>query len=79
MKIAVHTPFDPSAAIAEAEVFARLAIAVERLGWICLRSSNTRAIEAFEPDVVLAEHFLIPKLTAFPTLGLIWNSARIDG
>ena len=73
MKIAVHTPFDPSAAIAEAEVFARLAIAVERLGWSCLRSSNTRAIEAFGPDVVLAEHFLIPKLTAFPTLGLMWN------
>jgi hypothetical protein len=73
MKIAVHTPFEPSATIAEAEIFARLAIAVERLGWTCMRSANTRAIEAFAPDVVLAEHFRIPKLTAFPTLGLMWN------
>jgi hypothetical protein len=73
MKIAVHTPFDPTAAIAEAEIFARLAISVERMGWSCMRSSNSRAIEAFMPDIVLAEHFRIPKLTAFPTLGLMWN------
>jgi hypothetical protein len=73
MKIAVHTPFDPSAELAEAEVFARLAIAVGRLGWSCIRTSNTREIEAFEPDVVLAEHFRVAKLTVFPTLGLMWS------
>ncbi len=44
-----------------------------------MRSSNTRAIEAFAPDVVLAEHFRVPKLTAFPTLGLMWSPPTLMG
>jgi len=75
MKISVHALMDPAKPIAEAEVFARMAVAAARLGWECQRTADTREIEAFRPDIVLAEHFFVPKLTAFPTLGLMWSPA----
>ena len=71
MRIAVHTPFDPSEPIAETELFERLKIAATRLGWSCLRTDRSRDIEKFAPDVVLVEQFQVAKLTPFPTLGLM--------
>jgi phosphoglycerol transferase len=73
MRIAVHAAPNTGPAIAEAEVFQRMALAAAKLGWTCCRTRDTREIEEFAPDVVLAEHFLVPKLTAYPTLGLMWN------
>jgi hypothetical protein len=73
MRIAVHTAWHPEQAVAEAEIYQRMSLAATRLGWTCCRTNNTREIEAFAPDVVLAEHFFLPKLVAFPTLGLMWN------
>ncbi|MDC7784074.1 glycosyltransferase [Rhodoplanes sp. TEM] len=73
MRIAVHAMAAAERPISEAEQFRRLAIACERRGWACLRSDDTAAIEEFRPDLVLAEHFLVPKLTPFPTVGLLWN------
>lgn len=73
MRIAVHTAWDPARPAAEAEVYRRMSIAADRLGWSCCRTNSARDIEAFAPNVVLAEHFLVAKLTPFPTLGLLWN------
>jgi hypothetical protein len=73
MRIAVHTAWDPQRAVAEVEIYRRMAVAAEKLGWTCCRSGSTREIEAFAPDLVLAEHFCVPKLTGYPTLGLMWN------
>jgi phosphoglycerol transferase len=50
-----------------------MSFAAARLGWRCCRSNSTREIETFAPDVVLAEHFFVPKLLDCPTLGLMWN------
>jgi phosphoglycerol transferase len=79
MRIAVHTAQDPSQPFAEAEVYQRMAVAAGRLGWKCCRTATTREIEAFAPDVVLAEHFSLAKLTSYPTLGLMWNPAAYWG
>ena len=73
MRIAVHTAWDPARAVAEAEVYQRMSSAAAKLGWSCCRTNLTREIEEFVPDIVLAEHFCVPKLTPYPTLGLMWN------
>ena len=55
MRIAVHTPWDPARAVAEAEVYQRMSLAAATLGWACCRTNSSREIEEFAPDVVFAE------------------------
>lgn len=73
MRIAVHAMTKADRPMAEFEHFRRLEIACGRRDWPCMRSDDPAAIIAFTPDLVLVEHFIVPKLTPFPTLGLLWN------
>ncbi|RAI38085.1 hypothetical protein, partial [Rhodoplanes roseus] len=80
MRIAVHAPTLAAPPIGEAEQLRRLEIACARRGWALLRAADTAAIEAFGPDLVLAEGVRVPKLTPVPTLGLMSDPLEIwDG
>ncbi|WP_310428848.1 glycosyltransferase [Chamaesiphon sp. VAR_48_metabat_135_sub] len=72
MKVAIHNEFFETYC-AETELARRICIAGARLGWEVIEVGSADAIKSFNPDFVLALHFMTPKLTGFPTYGCMWN------
>ncbi len=58
---------------AEREFIARVKLACGRLGWPVFEAITSDEIKAIAPDVVLVTHEFSPKLTQYPTIGLIWS------
>lgn len=73
MKIAIQNSWPNLTFSAEREFIARLRLAGERLGWSVVEVVTSDDILAVAPDVVLVTHEFSPKLTPYPTLGLIWS------
>ncbi len=72
MRIAVQSCFG-NTPTAERELVQRLHAAACKLGWEAACCLTSTEIVQFRPDCVLASHFTSPKLTEFPTLGLMTN------
>jgi Glycosyl transferase family 2/Glycosyl transferases group 1 len=73
MKIAVLNSWPNLTFSAEREFAARMKLAGERLGWLVVEVATSDDILRAAPDVVLVTHEFSPKLTPYPTLGLIWS------
>jgi hypothetical protein len=73
MKLAIQYAFPNYALVAETELIQRFAIAVRNLGWQAVEVVTSDDILRFCPDWVLATHYSSPKLTQFPTLGMMTN------
>ena len=73
MHIAVQNAFPNLSVSAEREFIARLHLAGRELGWRITDVVTSDDILACAPDMVLATHEFTPKLTRFPTLGVIWS------
>jgi phosphoglycerol transferase len=58
---------------AERELVERFVLAARHRGWEAVSVLTSADILRFAPDCVLATHFTSPKLTEFPTLGLMTN------
>jgi hypothetical protein len=58
---------------AERELVQRLVQAAGNLGWEATSVLTSAEIVRFRPDCTLATHFTSPKLTEYPTLGLMAN------
>ena len=73
MRVAIQNTFPNSPSTAEAEWIWRCVTACERLGFEPVEVVTSDDIMRLAPDCVLATHHFSPKLTPFPTLGLMWN------
>ena len=73
MRIAIQNSFPNHPVNAEAEWIRRFFVASERLGFEPVEVVTSDDILRCEPDCVLLTHEFSAKLTAFPTLGLMWN------
>ena len=77
MRVAIQNTFPNSPSTAEAEWIRRCVTACERLGFEPAEVVTSDDIMRLAPDCVLATHHFSPKLTPFPTLGLMWNPPRL--
>lgn len=73
MRIAIQDSFPNAPITAEKEFIRRAVIALGRLGHHAVSVETSDEIIAYRPDVVLVTHYRTPKLTAFPTVGLMWS------
>jgi len=73
MRIAVQNSFPNHPQCAEAEWIRRFFTACSRLGFEPVEVITSDDIMRCQPDCVLVTHEFSPKLTPFPTLGLIWS------
>jgi phosphoglycerol transferase len=73
MRIAVLNSFPNHPQNAEAEWIRRCFTACSRLGFEPVEVITSGDIMRCQPDCVLATHEFSPKLTRFPTLGLMWS------
>lgn len=73
MHLAVQSAFPNLSASAEREFIARLHIAGRRLGWQVTDVTTSDDILSCALDMVLATHEFTPKLTQYPTFGVIWS------
>jgi len=72
MRIAIHNPF-LGEFVAETELSRRIYLAAINIGWEAAEVSSSVEIKSFNPDIVLALHFRVPKLVGYPTYGCMWN------
>ena len=73
MRIAVQNSFPNHPENAEAEWIRRCFTACSRLGFEPVEVITSDDIIRCQPDCVLVTHEVSPKLTPFPTLGLMWS------
>ena len=73
MRIAVQNSYPNHPQSAEAEWIRRCLTACSRLGYEPVEVITSDDIIGFQPDCVLVTHEFSPKLTPFPTLGLMWS------
>ena len=73
MRIAVQNSFPNHPHSAEAEWIRRFFTACSRLGFEPVEVITSDDIIRCQPDCVLVTHEFSPKLTPFPTLGLMWS------
>lgn len=73
MHLAVQNAFPNLSLSAEREFIARVDLAGRSLGWQISQVVTSDDILACKPDMVLATHEFSPKLTQFPTIGVIWS------
>ena len=73
MRIAVQNSFPNHPQCAEAEWIRRFFTACSKLGFEPVEVITSDDIMRCQPDCVLVTHEFSPKLTPFPTLGLIWS------
>jgi hypothetical protein len=73
MKIALQNSFPDIPNCAESNFIFEAISALRNLGHQALEVTSPEDITAFAPDVVLTTHEITPKLTEFPTVGLMWN------
>lgn len=79
MKLAILNSWPNLTVSAEREFIARVKLACERLGWPIFEAVTSDDINSIAPDVVLVTHEFSPKLTQYPTLGLIWSPVAFFG
>ena len=75
MKIAIHNEFI-GGLVSESEQAQRIILAAKSLGWEAVERHTRAEIEQYSPDIVLALHFLSPKLSSYPTFGCMWNPPK---
>lgn len=73
MHLAVQSAFPNLSVSAEREFIARIHLAGQRLGWRISDVVTSDDIISCDPDMVLATHEFTPKLTQYPTCGVIWS------
>lgn len=73
MHLAVQNSFPNLSISAEREFIARIHRVGRDLGWRITDVVTSDDILAVSPDAVLVTHEFTPKLTRFPTLGVIWS------
>lgn len=73
MKIALIDAWPNSPTTAEREFILRFQIALMRLGIDSKRVITSQEIDAYAPDAVIVTHEFSPKLTAIPTIGILWS------
>ena len=73
MRIAVQNSFPNHPQSAEAEWIRRCFTACSRLGFEPVEVITSDDIIRCQPDCVLVTHEFSPKLTPYPTLGLMWS------
>ena len=73
MRIAIQNSFPNIPQSAEAEWIRRALVACDRLGHEAIETVTSDDILSVQPDCVLLTHEFSPKLTAFPTLALMWS------
>lgn len=73
MKIAILNSWPNLTFSAEREFIARFRLACERMGWLAIEVVTSDDVMLAAPDVVLVTHEFSPKLTKYPTLGVIWS------
>ena len=73
LRIAIQDSFPNLPITSEKEFIRRAIIALGSLGHQAVSVETSDEIIAYRPDVVLVTHFCTPKLTAFPTVGLMWS------
>ncbi|MET4608592.1 hypothetical protein ABIB90_008098 [Bradyrhizobium sp. JR4.1] len=73
MKIAIQNSWPNLSFSAEREFIARVKLAGDRLGWSVVEVVTSDDIMAAAPEVVIVTHEFSPKLTQYPTLGVIWS------
>src|SRR6266851_3909400 len=79
MKLAILNSWPNLTVSAEREFIARVKLACKRLGWPIFEAVTSDDIIAIAPDVVLVTHEFSPKLTQYPTLGVIWSPVAFFG
>ncbi|MBR1232029.1 glycosyltransferase [Bradyrhizobium sp. AUGA SZCCT0182] len=79
MKIAIQNSWPNLTFSAEREFIARVQMAGKRLGWSVVEVVTSDEIRAAAPDIVLVTHEFSPKLTPYPTVGLIWSPTAFFG
>jgi phosphoglycerol transferase len=73
MRIAIQNPYPNHPQCSEAEWRPRFFTACSRLGFDALEVITSDDIMRYQPDCVLVQHEVSPKLTPFPTLGMMWS------
>lgn len=73
MKLAIMNSWPNVPLCAEKEFILRSLISLQELGWEAAEVVTSDDIERFSPECVLVTHEFSPKLTAVPTLGLMWS------
>ena len=73
MRIAIQNSLPNHPRSAEAEWIRRFFTACSRLGFEPVEVITSDDIIRCQPDCVLVTHEFSPKLTSFPTLGLMWS------
>lgn len=73
MRIAVLNSWPNLEFSAEREFIARLMQACSNLNWTCIEVVTSEDILRADVDCVLTTHEYSPKLTAVPTIGLLWS------
>ncbi|CAN5333142.1 hypothetical protein BH10PSE2_BH10PSE2_07710 [soil metagenome] len=76
MKIAIQDSWPNLPENAEKEFIQRFHIACEHIGIECETVVTSADILRADPDLVVASHEFSRKLTAYPTVGLIWSPTR---
>lgn len=79
MKIAIQNSWPNLSVSAEREFIARFVLAATTHGWTVSEVVTSDEIYEFEPDAVIVTHEYTPKLTKFPTLGVIWSPVEFFG
>lgn len=79
MKVCILNSWPNLTISAEREFIARVKVACRRLGWTIFEAVTSDEIKAIAPDVVLVTHEFSPKLTQYPTVGLIWSPTAFFG
>lgn len=73
MRVAIQNCWPNLPLCAEKEFINRALIAARRLSWDVAEVVTSDDIIAFDPDCVLVTHEFQPKLTRYPTIGLMWS------
>ncbi|OYQ37145.1 hypothetical protein CHU95_02015 [Niveispirillum lacus] len=74
LRLSLFNPQAPGHPVAERELALRMAVAVERVGWVGAIQTRSAEIEAFGPDAVINLYpEAAPKLTRHVWLGCAWN------
>jgi hypothetical protein len=73
VKIALQNSWPNIPTSAEAEFIRRALMTCERLGFDAQEVVTSDDIHQYRPDCVLVTHEYSPKLTPYPTLGLLWS------
>ncbi len=73
MRIALVNSFPNKPCTAEREFTLRTLLALRHLGWEGREAVTSDDINEYAPDCVLVMHEYTPKLTRFPTIGLLWS------